>query len=231
MPLDRHHAFASGITFPAKSVPRSRLLSRLMGAISRVLLHWAEPLEIAHVIDTFQQRTILEPGCRFGLSAWCVNSGPREKIHIGAGTICRGILRCDYFGPRSPSLIIGEGVYIGDDCIISCAEQIEIGSLTLLAHGVQIFDNDTHPINATLREKDWRIITGQFPGPRGGIETAPVRIGRRVWIGLNSIVMKGVTIGDNSIVAAGSVVVKDVPDNVIVAGNPAKMVKGIELEE
>jgi hypothetical protein len=67
MPLDRHHAFASGITFPAKSLPRSGLLSRLMGAISRVLLHWVEPLEIANVIDTFQQRTTLEPGCRFGL--------------------------------------------------------------------------------------------------------------------------------------------------------------------
>jgi acetyltransferase-like isoleucine patch superfamily enzyme len=229
--LDRHHAFASGITYPAKHLPRSGLFSRLVGGLSRVLLRWVEPLQIVSVIKKFQEQATLEADCRFGLSAWCVNSGPPENIHIGAGTICRGILRCDYFGPRTPRLIIGKSVYIGDDCIISCAEQIEIGSLTLLAHGVQIFDNDTHPINATLREKDWRIITGQFPGPRGGIETAPVRIGRRAWIGLNCIVMKGVTIGDNSIVAAGSVVVKDVPDNVIVAGNPAKMVKGIELEE
>jgi acetyltransferase-like isoleucine patch superfamily enzyme len=228
MALDRHHAFASGITYPAKHLPHSGLFGRLVGGLSRALLRWVEPLQIVSVINNFQEKATLEADCRFGLSAWCVNSGPSENIHIGAGTICRGILRCDYFGPRTPRLIIGKSVYIGDDCLISCVEHIEIGSFTLLAHGAQIFDNDTHPVDAYQRERDWKIIVGQLSRPRTNIKSAPVVIGKRVWIGLNTIVTKGVTIGDNSIVAAGSVVVKDVPDNVIVAGNPARVVRDLK---
>ena len=64
------------------------------------------------------------------------------------------------------------------------------------------------------------------------IKTQPVYIGKNVWIGLGSIILKGVTIGDGAIIAAGSVVTKDVPSNCLVGGNPAKVIKDyIEWKE
>jgi acetyltransferase-like isoleucine patch superfamily enzyme len=76
-----------------------------------------------------------------------------------------------------------------------------------------------------LRQRDYLTLSGHLAGRRPPIATGAVIIGERVWIGFNSIVMKGVTIGDASIVAAGSVVVRDVPSHAVVAGNPAKIVK------
>ncbi len=60
---------------------------------------------------------------------------------------------------------------------------------------------------------------------------APIHIGDRVWIGSSAVITKGVTIGNGSVVAAGAVVTKDVPENVIVGGVPAKIIKKIEVEE
>jgi len=60
------------------------------------------------------------------------------------------------------------------------------------------------------------------------LKTAPVKIGDNVWIGMNAVILKGVTIGENSVVAAGAVVTKSIPANTIVAGNPAVTVKKFE---
>ena len=158
-----------------------------------------------------------------GPRAWCVNFGSKSNIQLGKSVICRGILRCENWAEAD--LIIGDDVYIGDDCLISCAQRIEIGRLAMLAHGVQIFDNNSHPVDPILREQDYMTILGRRSGPRPLIASAPIWIGERVWIGFNAIVTKGVRIGDGSIVAAGSVVTTDVPPYRIVAGNPAKVVR------
>ena len=68
----------------------------------------------------------------------------------------------------------------------------------------------------------------QTHGERGAIAAKPVTIGARAWIGFNAIIMKGVTVGENSVIAAGSIVTRDVPPNAVVAGNPATIVKTIE---
>ena len=110
-------------------------------------------------------------------------------------------------------------------------ESIEIGSYCLISWNVGIADSDFHPLEPALRRVDAMAISPYSkPRPeRPPISTKPVRIGDNVWIGMNAVVLKGVTIGENSVVAAGAVVSKDVPANVIVAGNPAVIVKELKV--
>ncbi len=116
----------------------------------------------------------------------------------------------------------GEGhIRIGDYCLIcpgvriSSASEIRIGDNCMLASGVYIIDCDWHGIYN-------RISIGK---------AIPVKIEANVWLGDGAIVCKGVTIGENSIVGAGAVVVNSVPPNVIAAGNPARVVKSLNPEE
>ena len=172
----------------------------------------------------FRKHTKFGRNFNLGINSWCFRH-ENSEIVIGDDVVCRGILRCEEYS--SGKIEIGNNVYIGDDCILSCANTIKIGQFTLLAHGVQIFDNNSHPILPKDRETDWLIVTTRLSENRTKIEHAPIIIGRNCWIGMNSIIMKGVTIGNNSIVASGSIVAKNVPENVIVAGNPAVIVKNI----
>jgi acetyltransferase-like isoleucine patch superfamily enzyme len=122
---------------------------------------------------------------------------------------------------------VGCDAYIGDDCLISCACAVTIGDHTLLAHGVHIFDNDTHPLNWKQRSADVEnLLRGKTTG-ESQISHSPVQIGEHVWVGFNSCIMKGVVIGPRSVIAAGSVVTKDVPSDTLVGGNPAKVIRSL----
>ncbi len=108
---------------------------------------------------------------------------------------------------------IGDYVLISPGTRISASDEIVIGDSVMMAHGVYITDSDWHGIyNRTERD----------PDPR------PVRIGDNVWLGDRCTVLKGVTIGDNSVVGACAVVSRDVPPNVVVAGNPARVVRELD---
>ena len=108
-----------------------------------------------------------------------------------------------------PKLTIGEFSSIGDRTQFHCGNHISVGNHVLISWDVNIIEYDYH-------------------APGGGIpESLPIIIGDEVWIGARSIVTKGVTIGKGSIVAAGSVVVKDVPPYTLVGGNPAKAIKTV----
>lgn len=224
MPVDRYHAFSSSVTASVDTISGNHVMSFFRRNIAR-FRHYMEQIAAQQAAERFDQRALLGKNCRFGSRAWCANRGPRENIKLGEFVVCRGILRSETF--HSGKLLVGDYVYIGDDCLISCAEEIVIGSFTLLAHGVQIFDNDSHPISPLLRERDYRTIIGLEEGGRLDIARKPIRIGEHAWIGFNAIITKGVMIGDGSIVAPGSVVTSDVPDFSIVAGNPARVVKEI----
>lgn len=107
--------------------------------------------------------------------------------------------------------------------LLMCEERIEIGSHCLISWNVGIADGDFHPLDPEERRRDTEALApyyGKRPARAPG-RTAPVIIGDNVWIGMNAIVLRGVTIGENSVVAAGSVVTKNVPANVVIAGNPA----------
>ena len=111
--------------------------------------------------------------------------------------------------------------------LIMAEELIEIGSYCLISWNVGIADSDFHPIEprSATRTPSPSPPSYKDRPPRPPIRTAPVRIADHVWIGMNAVILKGVTIGENSVVAAGSVVAKSVPANTIVAGNPAVVVK------
>jgi acetyltransferase-like isoleucine patch superfamily enzyme len=135
-----------------------------------------------------------------------------DDVHIGAP--CTWDLAYDLAG--QPQLIVGDRVSINYRNLMSIAKSITIGDHTMIAGGVSLFDNISHPVSPALR------LAHQ---PISAEDAAPIVIGKNCWIGLNSIILRGVTIGDNSIVAAGAVVTKSVPPNTIVAGNPAVPVK------
>ena len=105
--------------------------------------------------------------------------------------------------------------------LVMAEERIDIGSHCLIA------DSDFHPLEPAQRLIDSQALAPFFKNRplRPKLKTAPVKIGNNVWIGMNAVILKGVTIGDNSVVAAGAVVTKSIPPNTIVAGNPAVAVK------
>lgn len=117
---------------------------------------------------------------------------------------------------ENATLTIGNDVSVGHRGMISAAKSVSIGDRTLLAGHISIFDNPSHPMSPRRRF---------YHEPYDLDEAEPVVIGRNCWIGGNAYILGGVTIGDNSIVAAASVVTKSVPPNSLVAGVPAKIIR------
>jgi len=116
----------------------------------------------------------------------------------------------------SGRIAIGDYVLISPGTRISASDEIVIGNSVMMANSVYITDSDWHSIyDRTARDE--RI--------------KPVHVSDNVWLGDHSVVLKGVTIGENSVVAANAVVTKDVPANVIVAGNPARVVRELDPEQ
>jgi acetyltransferase-like isoleucine patch superfamily enzyme len=122
-------------------------------------------------------------------------------------------------------------IEIGDNCYISnaslvCSEKISIGNNVLIAGGVTIADSDFHPIAPAARLADTIAISAVGNrSKRPDIATKPVIIEDDVWIGFNATILKGIRIGAGSIIAAGALVIGDVPPNSEVAGNPARVLK------
>lgn len=113
------------------------------------------------------------------------------------------------------NITVGKNVFINACCHFQDQGGITLGDNCLVGHNV---------IFATLNH-------GFAPEERQSMLPAPIVVGRNVWIGSNSTILQGVTIGDNSIIAAGSVVTKDVLANAIVAGVPARFIRSISPEE
>lgn len=115
--------------------------------------------------------------------------------------------------------------------LLMVEERIEIGDHCLIAWNVGIADCDFHPLDPTLRIVDSMALAPFLPNrpKRPALPSKSVKIGNNVWIGMNAIILKGVTIGNNSIIGAGAVVVSDIPGNVMVAGNPARIIKTLDM--
>ena len=118
--------------------------------------------------------------------------------------------------PDGGSITLGDYVLVSPGSRISASDEIVIGDSVMIANGAYITDSDWHGIyDRTARDP----------------AVKPVHIRDNAWIGDHATVLKGVTVGENSVVAARAVVTKDVPPNVVVAGNPARVVKELDPEQ
>lgn len=118
-----------------------------------------------------------------------------------------------FFTDCGVNIHIGENVFFNSGCRFQDQGGIHIGDNTLIGHNVVLatINHDLHPAS------------------RGTNLPRPIRIGRNVWIGANATVLPSVTIGDNAVIAAGAVVTKDVPENTVVGGVPAKVIRNLDI--
>ena len=151
-------------------------------------------------------------------------------VRIGDHVSCYA--GCSFAVGEKGTCVIGDFTLM-NGALVMAEERIEIGSHCLISWNVGIADSDFHPLEPAQRRVDAQALAPFCKGrpPRPKLRTMPVIIADNVWIGMNATILKGVTIGENSVVAAGAVVTKSVPANVVVAGNPAVLVKKFCGEE
>lgn len=147
---------------------------------------------------------------------------PESRIEIGGQNLfvsnswynLIGVNRRCILSTHTPHAIISIGRNCGfSGTVIGAAQQITIGDNVLCGANTTITDFDWHPLHPTERHNGKNV------------ESSPIVIGNNVWLGLNVTLLKGVHIGDNSIIAAGSIVTQNIPANVIAGGTPCKVLK------
>lgn len=111
-------------------------------------------------------------------------------------------------------LAFGTKCYLGDGINICAAKKIVIGANTQLAPNVSIYDTNFHPVQQGEKAMEVEVV-----------------LGKNVWIGENSIILPGTSVGDHSIIGANSVVTRNIPGRVVAAGNPARVIKNISCDD
>ena len=184
-------------------------------------------IEMSFNIRQFQENAIVHPSVRIYSAADIQNlSKDRNRIIINSGTAIKGQLLIFAHGGR---IEIGEDCYIGDDTHIWSADSIKIGNRVLISHSANIHDTNSHSVDSTLRHLHFKHIMSKGHPLTNAFDiiSQPVIIEDDVWIGFNATILKGLTIGRNTIISACSVVTESMPGNVVVAGNPARIIKKI----
>jgi acetyltransferase-like isoleucine patch superfamily enzyme len=148
-----------------------------------------------------------------------------SEIQLGDRLYLRSWPRSNPLVPHHPVVFAtrraGARIDVGDGCGFSgatlvAAEQITIGDRVQIGSNASVVDTDFHPLDPEKRLRDFNAG-----------KTAPITIGDDVFVGMDSLILKGVTVGDGSVVGAGSVVSRDVPPGTVVAGNPAQVVRAL----
>ncbi len=186
---------------------------------------------IMRILQRRARRVLLRhPGIKIHPTAKVNFRGIRNRagstLQIGEGSIVEGSLVSERDGA---TIVIGRNTFIGTSLLASATE-IEVGDDVLISWGCNIVDHNSHAIAWNQRKQDVRDWY-QDKKDWTNVIIKPVKIGDKVWIGLNAIILKGVQIGEGSVVAAGSVVTKNVPAWTVVAGNPATVIREIPIEE
>jgi acetyltransferase-like isoleucine patch superfamily enzyme len=153
-------------------------------------------------------------------------SKTKENIVIGRATYMYGELLVFGYGGK---ITLGDYSFVGENTKIWSGESVSIGDHVFISHNCNIFDTNSHELDYVERQSShlYRLENGLTTNIKGNVETAPIIIEDHVWISFNVIILKGVTIGKGAIIAAGSVVTKNVAPFTLMAGNPAKPVKSL----
>ena len=143
-----------------------------------------------------------------------IRTGPRlELVKDLLGAVGKNIwLQPPFFCDYGKNITFGDSVFLNFNCVILDVAKVTIGSFVFMAPNVQIYTAG-HPLDWQERRK---VEFGK-----------PITIGDDVWVGGNAVICPGVTIGSKSVIGAGAVVTKDVPGGVVMAGNPARILKSI----
>lgn len=177
---------------------------------------------IRYALTTFVGKIMLRlsgikygAGCRF-LGKPIIHLLPGAKVSLGNNVKFRSSKSSNFVGVHTPCIIStierNATIRIGNDCGFS-------GTTIGAAREIVLGDRVRCGANAVITDTDWHS-----EDPRSG-QDAPVHIGDDVWLGYGVIVLKGVTIGENTVIGAGSIVTKDIPANVMAAGNPCRVIK------
>lgn len=196
-------------------------------ALEILLRHDHRPLYIKKLFDLFNavySNRFIKPqfdrvgrGCQFNSPRYIDISGSRICLenHVHIMGLRDKPVRLAVFPSED-----GKGsIHIGNYCIINPGVRITSAS------AIEVGDSCMIAMNAYLSDADWHDIHHRIYAPGS---TAPIRLEKNVWIGDSALITKGVTIGENSVVGAYSVVTKDVPANSIVVGNPARVIRELD---
>jgi acetyltransferase-like isoleucine patch superfamily enzyme len=182
-------------------------------SVGKVVAEQKRVERLLNSADVGERTTLFSTGSILNLS------GVKDSMTIGSN--------CKIYGQlttlKGGTFIMGDNCTVGDLARVVAKSNIRIGNRVMIAHNVNILDNNSHPTDAVLRHQDflsnYNGNTKEFD-----VKASPVIIEDDVWIGFNSIILKGVRIGRGAIIGAGSVVAKDVEPWTINVGNPLRVV-------
>lgn len=183
-----------------------RLLLNLCSTIDKIA-KWYQKEHFSLQIDQGKNTSF-----KLGKGTTWIIHPKRTSFSIGKDTDFRNNI--NFVVGKSASLVIEQGVFMNNNCSINCLEAITIGEGTLFGEGVRIYDH-----NHKYQRKEKLIVDHKL------FTTSPVKIGANCWLGSNVIVLQGVTIGANTIIGAGCVIHKDIPENSIIINKQEFIIK------
>lgn len=203
------------------NIPRIRFLGMLLSFLSNamsIVIRWIRTQYVNQIMG--YKCTDIGEKVRWGSETPLIEGEGRIVLgdFVSVGDYQTWVLGMKIYD--DPELIVGNHTTINYRTLISVAQSVRIGNHVTLAGELKIFDNNSHSVDYKRRLK-------KLPVELLPTDVAPVVIEDHVWVGTQTIIMKGVTIGRGSVIASGSVVTKSIPPNCIAGGNPAKVLKEI----
>jgi maltose O-acetyltransferase len=195
----------------------------MMKKLLRAIYNFPRKIKKYFNYKTFKKNAHCGEGLELDHTSDCAVDVPGS---VTIGEKCR--VFAHLYTQNEGKITIGDHTCIYRDTVIGSVSEIKIGSCVIISNHIHIYDNNNHPTSPEVRRQ---MCLEGFDGDAWRWDrsvSAPITICDNVWIGEYSAIMKGVTVGEGSIVAAHSVVTKDVPPYSIVAGNPARVVKSLE---